>query len=189
MPSPQRRPAVRTLVLLVLAAAVLAAAAVLVLNRTPDEEAAASTSSAASSTATPYASYSIGAEPTQVATDAPAPGVDPSPTATDPATDPAPTAGLDVVLTYAQYQSDTGTVQANGFVSGVIEDGGTCTLTLRRDGAEVDVRTLGSADATTTSCGLLETGTDLTPGTWDAQLTYSSATGDGSSATGEVVVP
>ena len=185
MPSPQRRPAVRTLVLLVLAAAVLAAAAVLVLNRTPDEEAAASTSSAASSTATPYASYSIGAEPTQVATDAPAPGVDPSPTATDPTS----VAGLDVVLTYAQYQSDTGTVQANGFVSGVIEDGGTCTLTLRRDGAEVDVRTLGSADATTTSCGLLETGTDLTPGTWDAQLTYSSATGDGSSATGEVVVP
>lgn len=183
MSSPQRRPAVRTLVLLVLAGVVLAAAAVLVLTRTPDEETAAS-GSPASTTATPYASYSVGPEPTQVATDEPAPGVDPGSTTEDPGP-----AGLEVVLTYAQYQSDTGTVQANGFVSGVIEDGGSCTLTLQRDGAEVVVTTVASADATTTSCGLLETAPDVAAGTWDVQLTYASASGSGSSAAGEVVVP
>jgi hypothetical protein len=79
-------------------------------------------------------------------------------------------------------------VQANGFVAGVIEDGGTCTLTLTRGGDEVSVRATASADATTTSCGLLETGTGLAAGTWEAVLTYTSQDADGTSQTAKVTV-
>ncbi len=180
MPTPRRRTSRLVLVLLVAAAAV-AAAAFLLLPR-PGEDATPS-GAAATTTPTPFASYSIGPEPTAVATDPPVVGP-PS----DPAGDPT-SSGLQVVLTFAQWDPGTGTVQANGFVSGTIQDGGTCTLTLRRDSVEVAVSTDGVADATTTSCGLLETSEELASGTWEAELAYTTGATTVRSETTEVVVP
>ncbi|SDO14678.1 hypothetical protein SAMN05660199_01356 [Klenkia soli] len=174
------------MVLLLLGAVAVAAAAFLVVTHLTGG--GTSSVDAAATTPTPYASYSIGPEPTTVATDPPAAGLPVDPASSEDAGTGQPE--VQVVLTYAQFQSDTGTVQANGFVSGVIQDGGTCTLTLRREGQDdVVVTTVASADATTTSCGLLETGTGLASGTWDVELAYSSDTASGSSAVDEVVVP
>jgi hypothetical protein len=135
-------------------------------------ETAAPTDGAAPAAATSSAPYTIKSEPTFVATDAPA-------TTSD---------DVDVVLTYAAFDANSRTVQANGFVAGVIENGGTCTLTLSRGNDTVRATSPAEADATTTSCGLLETTTGLAAGTWDAVLTYSSDGARGKSDSVEVTV-
>jgi hypothetical protein len=118
---------------------------------------------------TETAPYTIKPEPTQVATDPPRPS----------------DAGLDVVLTSAVFDSTTGTVQANGYVAGTIEEGGTCTLTLTKGGQQVTATSTSLADATTTSCGLVETAPGLGAGTWEAVLSYKGT----DSAAVEVTVP
>ncbi|HWU10713.1 MAG TPA: hypothetical protein VN520_30875 [Streptomyces sp.] len=119
------------------------------------------------------APYTLKAEPSEVATDALV---------------ERPRGAVDVVLTYATLDEHAGTLQASGFVAGLIEDGGTCTLTLSQNETVITVESLAGADATTTSCGLLETGTTLAPGTWEARLSYSSASAEGRSGALEVTV-
>ena len=119
---------------------------------------------------------------------------DPGPGATVVATDPAPvTDAADAQVTLARLEWDdaTGTLRANGFVAGVIEDGGTCTLTARpASGAAVSAESTGMADATTTNCGLLETRAgDMSSGTWQVTLAYSSPGTSGTSSAQSVVVP
>jgi hypothetical protein len=71
-----------------------------------------------------------------------------------------------------------------------VEEDATCTLLLRRDGVELYDESLGTANVTTTDCGELRVGGDeLTSGTWEAVLSYTSDTSVGKSAAGEVVVP
>ncbi|MCZ2806482.1 hypothetical protein O2W18_15335 [Modestobacter sp. VKM Ac-2983] len=115
---------------------------------------------------TSSAPYTIEPEPTEVATEAPVEDSD---------------GNVLVVLTYAGQDESTGVVQANGYVRGVIEEGGTCSLTLTRGDTEVIATTNATADATTTSCGLLETSPDLAAGTWEAVLSYASAGAEGTS--------
>lgn len=125
--------------------------------------------------ATTTAPYTIKPEPTAVATDKPI---------------PVTTAGrVQVVLTHAGFDPLTGTVRANGYVAGVIKNGGTCTLTLTLGSTVVTARNTASADATTTSCGLLETAPGLRSGTWAAVLSYSADALAGESQSAEVVVP
>lgn len=131
----------------------------------PSAKAAAITSSAP---------FTIKAEPRRVATDTPV---------------PKPTRGqVQVTLTYAGFQQSSKTVQANGFAAGIIENGGTCTLTLTQGASLIKATSTAVADATTTSCGLLETAPGLAPGTWQAVLSYSSAAAHGSSVALEVTV-
>jgi hypothetical protein len=178
-PTHRRRKAGVLVVLAVVAAAVVAAVLVLrpahptdlatdgtstgaTTSGSPAEGVSATSSAAATSTSP----YTIKPEPSRVATDTPV----------------KTTSGhADVVLTYAGFEDSSGTVQANGFVAGVIEEGGTCTLTLTMGGQEVSATSTASADATTTSCGLLETSGSLLPGTWDAVLSYSSEDTEGTS--------
>jgi hypothetical protein len=182
--SPIRRPR-KTQVLVLLALTVAAVGAALILRpQSADDSAAAGspnsaqtavpTDGADSAAATSSAPYTIKAEPTFVATD-----------------EQPSTSGdrVDVVLTYAAFDAASGAVQANGFAAGVIENGGTCTLTLTRDGKEVTATSTAEADASTTSCGLLETTDGLASGTWDAVLTYSSDDAHGKSGAMEVTVP
>jgi hypothetical protein len=71
----------------------------------------------------------------------------------------------------------TGQVTAGGFVSGVIETGGTCTLSLTRGSAVVTDQTAATPDSSTTQCGDLSiAAAKLTAGTWEATLSYSSST-------------
>jgi hypothetical protein len=152
----------------VAAAGVVAAAALVVGPKLTGDE-ATSTPSATTS----FAPYTIKPEPSEVAVDAPV----------------ELTGGqVDVVLSYAAFDEPSGTVQANGFVAGVIEDGGACTLTLTKGDDVVAVTSTAAADASTTSCGLLESPADLDAGTWEAVLAYSSSDADGVSRPLEVTV-
>ena len=125
-------------------------------------------SGAATSPATSSAPYTIKPEPTFVASD-------PPPTSTGP----------EVVLTFAGYEASTGTVRANGFVAGVVQEGASCTLTLTSGDREISTSSAADADATTTSCGLLETEAGVPSGTWQATLSYSGTR----SSSVEVEVP
>jgi hypothetical protein len=183
--SPSRRSRTRIGIVVAAGVAVTAAAAFAVTalddDTSPAAVGGAATTSAApagdvaaaGAPATSSAPYTIKPEPADVATDEP---VD------------RDKGDVDVVLTYADADSATGTVQASGFVAGILEDGGTCTLTLTNRGTEITVRSTATADATTTTCGLLETAPGIPAGRWTAVLSYTSAKAEGTSRTAEVSV-
>jgi hypothetical protein len=104
----------------------------------------------------------------------------------DVATDPAPvdTPGVATVfVTYAGWDASGGGLEVTGFVSGVVEDGGTCRLTATSGGRTAGQESPGVADATTTSCGtLVIPQAELSPGTWDVVLSYESSRVSGASA-------
>ncbi|MGY2080221.1 hypothetical protein [Modestobacter sp. SYSU DS0657] len=86
-------------------------------------------------------------------------------------------------------QEGTAGVQANGYVVGVVEVDGTCTLTLTRGAVSRTATAPGLADASTTVCGGLEVPrSELAPGEWEAVLDYSSPTSRGAAAAIAVVV-
>jgi hypothetical protein len=88
----------------------------------------------------------------------------------------------DVVLSFAAWDESTGAVEASGYVSPVIENGGTCTLELEFEGRSVSASAPAEADATTTTCGSLRVASEeLAPGRWTAVLRYDSATTAGTS--------
>jgi hypothetical protein len=117
-------------------------------------------------------------DPTDVATDAPV------------TVEPNDDGSLPVSLTFADWNATTAAVEVDGYLAGIVEDGGTCTLTLTQGGATATAEVPGTADATTTSCGGASVpGAQLAPGTWTAVLTYRSGTSTGTSAPAEVTVP
>ncbi|WP_029432606.1 hypothetical protein [Blastococcus sp. URHD0036] len=105
------------------------------------------------------------------------------------ATDPPRPATTDVVLTQAEWDPAEAALLGSGYISPVVEDGGTCTLEVSRDGNVVRATTEGIADATTTVCdGLALPGDELRSGTWTVVLRYESETTSGESAPVEVEV-
>ncbi|GAB3311776.1 hypothetical protein GCM10027451_23980 [Geodermatophilus aquaeductus] len=137
----------------------------------------ASSGAATETASTPGPSTTDRPEPTDVATDAPVelePGDD-----------------LEVVVSFASVEPGSGAVEASGYVPGLVEDGGRCTLVLSRAGrSDVSVEGEAFADAQSTSCALLSVPADrLAPGTWTARLDYRSDSSSGSSPDVEVVVP
>ena len=105
-------------------------------------------------------------------------------------TDPARPAAAAAVLSFAMWEEETSSVEAAGYISPVVEDGGTCTLRLTRGGDAVSVTVPGAADATTTVCaGLSVPDERLSAGTWTLRLAYSSATTDTVSEPVDVEVP
>jgi hypothetical protein len=98
------------------------------------------------------------------------------------ATDGPRSATTDVVLSYLVWDGAAAAVTAGGYVSPLIEDGGTCTLALTRHGSSVSATSDAAADASTTSCGELQVpGDELEPGEWSAVLSYESDTATGTS--------
>lgn len=94
-----------------------------------------------------------------------------------------------VTITYYGWDPDQRAVQVAGFVGGVVEDGGVCTVTLTKGGATVSGEKPALADASTTSCGEVSvSGAELGAGTWQAVMTYTSAGHTGTSETVDVEV-
>lgn len=115
--------------------------------------------------------------PTAVATDA-------------PVSKPADTSVLPLVVTYAGWQDGSQSVEAAGYVSGIAESRGTCTLTLTLGGRSVTASRSGVANGSSTGCGRLTVArTQLGSGTWTAVLTYQSPTSHAESDKTEVRVP
>jgi hypothetical protein len=111
----------------------------------------------------------------------------------DVATDspvPADGGNVGVVVTQAGWAASGQGVEVVGFVTGVVEDGGTCRVTLTRGDQSFSAEREGSADATTTACGSLEVGdARMDVGEWQAVLSYESDDSAGSSAPVAVLVP
>jgi hypothetical protein len=115
--------------------------------------------------------------PEDVATDSPAPAPDPG-------------AEVSPQLTYYGWVADIEAVEAGGIVLGIVESGGTCTLTLRQGSNEVDVSAEAVDNVTSTSCPAMTVpGDRLQPGTWTATLSYDSDTSRGAGDAVEVDVP
>lgn len=84
-----------------------------------------------------------------------------------------------LITTWAQKHGD---MAINGYVDGVVENTGTCTLTLQKDGVTKIASRPGHANATNTTCGENDIPvTSLSAGTWQATLSYSSLTASGTS--------
>jgi len=102
------------------------------------------------------------------------------------AEEPAPG---DVVVTYWNWDSSAGAVQVSGYVDGVTEDGGSCTLTLSRSGTELTGKGDALSDASTTSCGTISVTVPAgNAGDWQGVLDYRSSSGHSRSAPFTVTV-
>jgi hypothetical protein len=193
-PAQRRSSAARRWLLAVVALVAVGAVAGVALSRgTSRTESASSATSAPSPSSTALPVQDPGTAATGTAPRTPT-----RPVATDPptsvATDTsvrAPEGVAQVALTYAGWDAPSASVEVDAFVGDLIEDGGTCTLTLSRAGTGSRVVSgAASADATTTICAPLHVaGDQLASGTWTATVTYSSASGSGSSDPAEVTVP
>lgn len=87
------------------------------------------------------------------------------------------------VITSWGQNPQTKDVEVSGFVPGVIENGGSCTVTLEKDGQKVTKSATGTANAQNVSCGLITIPfSEISAGTWNILLSYSSSTASGSSS-------
>lgn len=72
-------------------------------------------------------------------------------------------------------QAENGNIEANGYITGVIENGGVCTLTLEKNEQSTSTSNPALADAQSTVCGLMIIErSQLNVGDWTATITYSS---------------
>lgn len=95
-----------------------------------------------------------------------------APTAASPTTDPAQVA---VQLTSAAWSAADQAVEVSAFVP-VVEEGGTCTVTLTSGSRSAQASGPAYPDASSTSCGLLSVpAAQLGSGTWTAVVTYRSS--------------
>jgi plastocyanin len=149
----------------------------------------------ASSTAAPTSSAApLGAETDfEDVSPTPTASIGPDPDAGEPVASDEPVvvegSDVDVSITYYGFDPATNQVEVGGFVAGIVEDGGSCTVTLTGGGQTVTGTSEALADATTTDCGAVAVpGDELGDGTWQAVLSYSSADHSGSSAPVDVEV-
>lgn len=82
-------------------------------------------------------------------------------------------------ISYAGYSNSN--VEINSYVNGIVENGGTCTLTLTNGSQKVTKQVTGEKDANTTLCPQFVV-SGLAIGEWTATVTYNSATAEGISA-------
>ncbi len=96
----------------------------------------------------------------------------------DVATDTAVPTLAALQITYAGPDDAAGGIAVGAYVAGLIEEGGTCALTLSKGGESATAESEALADASTTSCGqLVVPFSELEPGTWAAEVTYTSPQG------------
>lgn len=91
-------------------------------------------------------------------------------------------------ITYANVSDEE--VMVSAYINGVIEDDGTCTLTLTKDSSQSVTEQVASvANASNTSCPSMNIPVSkLERGVWVAKVSYSSSTATGVSDPNEVEV-
>jgi len=100
---------------------------------------------------------------------------------------PTPTPGkktpVSVVMTSWGQNSQTKAIEANGYMSGVLEGGGICTLTLKKSATVVTESHSATVNAQNVSCGQISIAySRLTLGAWEMTLSYNSSTAEGTSS-------
>lgn len=85
----------------------------------------------------------------------------------------APVAQPELIVTFAGEDLSDGSTVVSAYLAGTIADGGTCTVTVTRDGEVFSVDSAATANVNDTQCGDLrfEPGA-LAPGTWSATVSY-----------------
>jgi hypothetical protein len=97
-----------------------------------------------------------------------------------PNTPSSPSKKKTVTPIMTSWGADSQQAEVRGYVAGVNEEGGTCTLTLTNGSQKVTETKPATPDAQTVSCGLISIARDkLSPGTWTATLSYSSNNAEG----------
>lgn len=97
-------------------------------------------------------------------------------------TDTAQTKSVTPVISSWGQSAGDGNVEISGYVDGVYENGGTCTLTLEKSGKRVSQSQSAALNAQNISCGFISIErSKLDPGEWTATLAYSSNTASGTS--------
>lgn len=80
------------------------------------------------------------------------------------------------------WKQKNGSITVNGYVDGIIESNGTCTLTLAKGGVIKTASRPAQLNTTNTTCGESDIPTSsLSLGTWQATLSYTSKTSSGTS--------
>lgn len=80
---------------------------------------------------------------------------------------------VDVIIT--TWIQEDGKMKVNGYAEGIVETDGTCTLKLEKDGEIVTSSRPAHVNAQNTTCGESDIAvSELSPGTWQATLSYSS---------------
>jgi hypothetical protein len=87
--------------------------------------------------------------------------------------------------------SNASSSRISAYVSGVFEDGGTCTATFTQGSQKFTRTSAGFENATTTNCTPINLSSSDFPskGTWNLSVSYSSANAQGTSETKTVEVP
>lgn len=173
-----------------LGALVLVAGAIVllvVLNRDADDAAAAPTTPPAVEATTAAPMPSDTSVPTSEPVE-PTPTT-PAPSEPEPSAPTTPQGATTVTVTTWGYDAASRQVMVAGYAD-VVESDGTCTLVVRNGGAEASVSVAALPDATTTSCGTLAIPrSQLSTGTWSAELRYASPTSTGAAAPITIEVP
>ena len=165
-----------------IAACAAAGAGYVITRGWPGTSAAAESTSSNSATTT----VSVPAEQTAVDPDEPNPSSGQTVATDEPVV--VETEAVSVVLTYSAWSAADRQVLAGGYASGVIEDGGVCTLTLTQGGHRHG-RGPGHARRQHHRVRRPRRARQpATAGTWQATLTYASATHSGTSASAPVEV-
>jgi hypothetical protein len=82
---------------------------------------------------------------------------------------------IPVTPVFGYVEVRDGQINANGFITTMIEEGGTCTFTLKKDGVTKQTTSTSLPDAQSTVCGLMQISRDeVSSGNWTATLSYNS---------------
>jgi hypothetical protein len=99
---------------------------------------------------------------------------------TQEANNPAPTTSSGKKAVTPTITNTRGSV--NAYVSGIFEDGGTCTATFTKDGTTLSKSSAGFENVSYTQCAPIDITGFLSSGHWSVTVSYASATAEGSSA-------
>ncbi|WP_375399767.1 hypothetical protein [uncultured Amnibacterium sp.] len=100
-----------------------------------------------------------------------------------------PVRAVQPFITSADWDAAAATLQVGAVVPGVVEQGGTCTVTATSGGVSRTVTAQASATAQATGCEPLRIpGSQLSAGRWKVVVVYASARSGGTSAPRTVTV-
>lgn len=101
---------------------------------------------------------------------------------------PTPSTGSKKSVTPTIVSADSRNVSA--YVTGIFEEGGTCTATFTKGAISKNVTSRGFQNVSYTQCAPINLADgSLSSGTWTLVVNYSSSTSKGESASKQVVVP
>lgn len=87
-----------------------------------------------------------------------------------------------VISAWGQQAGSSTDFRVNGYVPDIVESDGSCTITLKKSGVLATATKAALYNAQSTSCGqLVIPYAQLSPGTWEAVLSYSSPHSSGES--------